>query len=261
MQFNVGFFLNFVFSPPAALLHGLAITVFAAIISMFIGVMLGGLLAMAGLSKFIPLRWFNQLFIGFFRGTPVLVQLVLIYFGLPSLMGGIDLFPPAIPFFGIDLSGALVAGIVTFSLHEAAYMSEIIRAGILSIDIGQWEAAKSLGMTPLLTMKRIIMPQALRVIVPPLGNQFNIMFKTTSLLSVIAVPELFHVADAIQSATYRTFEVYLGVAVYYIALTAIWTLIQRRLERRVSRGYCTGSSTAKVSQAQNVTQDQKVSRV
>jgi len=248
MQFNVGFFLNFVLSPPAALLHGLVITVFAAVISMSIGVVLGGLLAMAGLSRLTPLRWFNQLYIGFFRGTPVLVQLVLIYFGLPSLMGGIDLFPPAIPLFGISLSGALLAGIVAFSLHEAAYMSEISRAGILSIDTGQWEAAKSLGMTPKLTMRRIIMPQALRIIVPPLGNQFNIMFKTTSLLSVIAVPELFHVADAIQSATYRTFEVYLGVSIYYLAITAVWTIIQRWLEHRVSRGYGADTSAPKMPQ-------------
>jgi polar amino acid transport system permease protein len=237
MQFDLSFFIAFVFKPPPALLMGLVITIAAAVISMFLGVILGGLLAIAGLSRIAVFRWFNQIYISFFRGTPVLVQLMLVYFGAPYLMGGVDLFPPAIPVLGFVVKGALVAGIVAFSLHEAAYMSEITRAGILAIDTGQIEAAKSLGMSPVLAMRRIVLPQAFRVIIPPLGNQFNIMFKTTSLLSVIAVPEMFHVADAIHSATYRTFEVYLGVSVYYLALTGAWTFIQQAIEKRFARGY------------------------
>jgi polar amino acid transport system permease protein len=109
-------------------------------------------------------------------------------------------------------------------------MSEITRSGISSISPGQAEAAKANGMSRALTMRKVILPQAIRVIVPPLGNQFNAMLKTTSLLSVIAVPELYGVADAIHAATYRTFEVYLGMSVYYIALTSLWTVLQRRLE-------------------------------
>lgn len=238
MQFDLGFFLKLVFTPPPALVWGLSITVSATIVSMLLGIALGMLLAVAGLSRHAPLRWLNQLYIGFFRGTPILVQLMLIYFGIPYLLGGLDLFPPKIPLiFGATMPGALLAGIVTFSLHEAAYMSEIARAGILSIDSGQTEAAKSLGMTPFLTLRRIILPQAIRVIVPPLGNQCNAMFKTTSLLSVIAVPEMFLIADSIHAATYRTFEVYLGVSVYYLALTGIWTLIQRAIEARISAGF------------------------
>lgn len=236
VQFDMPFFLAFVFNPPPALLRGLVITIAAAAVSLLAGATLGALLGIGGISRFRGLRIFNQLFIGFFRGTPVLVQLVLVYFGIPALLGGIDLFPAVMQFPGFTISGAIVAGVVTFSLHEAAYMSEIFRAGIQSIDTGQNEAAKSLGMPPGLAMRRIILPQALRVIVPPLGNQFNIMLKTTSLLSVIAIPELFHVADAVQSATYKSFEVYLGVSVYYLVLTGVWTLIQGQIERRVARG-------------------------
>lgn len=232
--FDTSFFLRFVFSPSPALLKGLGLTVVAAVTSQVLGVILGCLLALAGLSRFGLLRGFNQSYLFFFRGTPVLVQLVLIYYGLPYLLGGADLFPPRVFIGPLWVQGALVAGIVTFGLHEAAYMSEIIRAGIQSIDEGQSEAAQALGMTPALAMRRIILPQAARVIVPPLGNQFNQMLKTTSLLSVIAVPELFRVAEEVQSATYKSFEVYLGVSVYYLALTGAWTIIQILIERSLS---------------------------
>ncbi len=236
MQFDFEFFVNFVFRPPSSLFYGLWITVSSTVVSMLFGSALGILLAIGGISRSVLLRAFNQGYIAFFRGTPVLVQLMLFYFGLPHLLG-VDIFPPVVQIGPLSLGGALVAGILTFTLHEAAYMSEIARAGVTAIDRGQTEAAKSLGMTPALTMRRIILPQAIRVIVPPMGNQFNAMFKTTSLLSVIAVPELLHIADAIHAATYRTFEVYLGVSLYYLALTGLWTLIQRRLENKISAGF------------------------
>jgi polar amino acid transport system permease protein len=203
---------------------------------MICGMALGGLLTFAGLSRLPLLRAFNVLYIGFFRGTPFLVQLALIYFGLPYLLG-FDLFPSSIPIGWLSLSGAVAAGIVSLSLHEAAYMSEIGRAAITAIDIGQTEAAGSLGMTPALTMRRIILPQAFRIILPPLGNQCNLMFKTTSLLSVIAVPELLHGASVLQANSYRPFEVYLAILLYYLALTAVWTVFQHWLEKKVSRGF------------------------
>lgn len=246
MAFNLPFFLEFVFTPPGALLRGLWITVYVTIVSMILGVGLGMLLAVGGLSRFRLFRVLNQAYIAFFRGTPMLLQIMLIYFGAPVLFGGVDLFPPNIIVFGfLNLSGAVLAGIITFALHEAAAMSEITRAGILSIDPGQAEAAKAIGMKPNQVMRSIILPQAIRVIVPPLGNQCNAMFKTTSLLSVIAVPELFLVADSIHAATYRTFEVYLGVSVYYLALTGIWTLIQNYVERRISRGFASPARKAR----------------
>jgi polar amino acid transport system permease protein len=122
-------------------------------------------------------------------------------------------------------------------------MSEIVRAGILSVDPGQTEAAKSLGMTSRLTMRRIVLPQAMRVIIPPLGNEFNNMLKTTSLMSVIAVSEIFRVAEDVNSATFKSFEAFLGVAVYYLALTSIWSIIQGRIERRLGRGTATSTVT------------------
>ncbi len=256
MPFDLHYFLNLVFHPPVSLLHGLWITVSVTFISMLLGIILGTFLALAGMSKFLLLRIFNQAYIGFFRGTPMLLQIMLIYFGTPVLLGGIDLFPPDIKIFNlIDLNGAILAGILTFTLHEAAAMSEIARAGIMSIDVGQSEAAKSLGMGPALVMRRIILPQAIRVIIPPLGNQCNAMFKTTSLLSVIAVPELFLIADNLHAATYKTFEVYLGVSVYYLILTAAWSIFQHWLEMRISRGFT--STNRKATKTQGETQPTK----
>jgi polar amino acid transport system permease protein len=244
LRFDFAFFFDILFRPPPGLLHGLSITVLTTIIAMILGIGLGTLLAIASLSRRWSLRLLSGSYVTFFRGTPVLVQIVLVYFGLPYLFGGWDMFPPSIPIFGvINLSGALLAGIIAFALHEAAYMCEIARAGIESVDPGQTEAAKALGMEPGLAMRRIILPQAARVIIPPLGNQCNAMFKTTSLLSVIAVPEMFLFADSLHAATYRTFEVYLAVAVYYLLLTFAWTFIQYAIERRLGRRYGSPSAT------------------
>lgn len=232
-RFDLDFFLHFVFQPSPALLAGLAITVYASVISQIVGVLLGIVSALAGMARNRFFRFLSGFYVWFFRGTPLLVQLFLVYFGTPYLLGGVDLFPNHVEIGFLDLKGAVLAGIVALSINEGAYMSEIVRAGILSVDPGQTEAAKSLGMTYRLTMTRIVLPQALRVIVPPLGNEFNNMLKTTSLLSVIAVEEIFRVAQAANSATFKTFEAYLGVAVYYLALTTVWSTIQGRLERRL----------------------------
>ncbi|AFT90496.1 amino acid ABC transporter permease [Paraburkholderia phenoliruptrix] len=232
--FDPSFFLKFVFSPSPALLKGLVATVVAAAIAQFLGTVIGFVLAIAGMAPNRIFRGGNQVYIWFFRGTPVLVQLVLIYFGLPYLVG-FDLFPAVMHIGPFEISGALVAGIMAFGMHEGAYMSEITRASITAIPRGQWEAAQAIGMTPGMTMHRIIMPQALPLLVPALGNQFNNMLKTTSLLSVIGVAEMFRVAEQLQAATFMTFEVYLGVSVYYLALTGLWTLAQHFIEKRLSR--------------------------
>lgn len=232
-QFDVDFFLRFVFQPSPALLSGLVITVVVAILAQLTGTILGSLSALAGMSRLGVLRALSGTYVWFFRGTPLLVQLFLIYFGTPYLLGGFDLFPREISIGFLDLRGAILAGYVALSINEGAYMSEIVRAGILSVDPGQTEAAKSLGMTYGLTMRRIVLPQALRVIVPPLGNEFNNMLKTTSLMSIIAVEELFRVAQAANSATFKSFEAYFGVALYYLVLTTIWSTIQGVIERRL----------------------------
>jgi polar amino acid transport system permease protein len=235
-QFDVDFFLKFVFQPSPALIGGLAITIYAAIIAQVAGVILGVFSALAGMARNPVLRGISGAYVWFFRGTPVLVQMFLVYFGTPYLLGGIDLFPNHVLFGPVDVRGAILAGMVALGVNEGAYMSEIVRAGILSVDPGQTEAAKSLGMTYRLTMSRIVLPQALRVIVPPLGNEFNNMLKTTSLMSIIAVEELFRVAQAANSATFKSFEAFFGVALYYLALTTIWSWIQGRIETRLGRG-------------------------
>ena len=238
LKFDVDFFLRFVFQPSPALISGLTITIYVAVFAQLVGTLLGTLSALAGMSRRRLLRAISAVYVWFFRGTPLLVQLFLVYFGTPYLLGGLDLFPRDVTLGFVNLRGAVLAGLVALSINEGAYMSEIVRAGILSVDPGQTEAAKSLGMTYGLTMRRIVLPQALRVIVPPLGNEFNNMLKTTSLMSIIAVEELFRVAQAANSATFKSFEAYFGVALYYLAMTTIWSAIQGRIEHRL--GVSTG---------------------
>src|SRR5262249_56028117 len=133
----------------------------------------------------------------------------------------------------VKLGGKSQAGIVALTLNEAAYMAEIIRAGISSVDVGQVEASKSLGMTYSHYMRRIVLPQAARVVVPPLGNEFNGMLKNTTLLSVIGVPELLLATQMVTSATFRVFELYLVVACYYLTLTTLWGVVQQWLATNV----------------------------
>jgi polar amino acid transport system permease protein len=232
VTFDWNFFLKFVFQPSSALIGALAITIYAAVIAQAAGVILGVLSALAGMARNPVLRAISGVYVWFFRGTPVLVQIFLVYYGTPYLLG-IDLFPSNIDLGWASLRGAVIAGIFALGVNEGAYMSEIVRAGILSVDPGQTEAAKSLGMTYRLTMSRIVLPQALRVIIPPLGNEFNNMLKTTSLMSIIAVAEIFRVAQATNSATFKAFEAYFGVALYYLALTTIWSILQSRVEKRL----------------------------
>ena len=232
LNFDVDFFLKFVFQPSPALIGGLAITIYASVIAQLVGVILGIFSALAGMAKNRILRGISGFYVWFFRGTPLLVQMFLVYFGTPYLFG-VDLFPNDVHLGVLALRGAVLAGIVALSINEGAYMSEIVRAGILSVDSGQPEAAKSLGMTYGLTMRRIVLPQALRVIIPPLGNEFNNMLKTTSLMSIIAVQEIFRVAQATYGVTFKAFESFLGVAVYYLVLTTIWSLIQGVIEGRL----------------------------
>jgi len=172
----------------------------------------------------------------------VAIQIAFLYFGLS--VTGIYRFPD-FSFGEFTVSGAIQAGIVALGVNEGAYMSEIVRAGILSIDRGQMEAAKSLGMPYGLAMRRIVLPQAARVIIPPLGNEFNNMLKTTSLLVIISVPELYVVfsrKNGSGSTSFHPFELFLAAAVWYLLLTTAWGLIQGRIERRLGRS--TGAGAA-----------------
>lgn len=213
-----------IFHPGHVFARALWATIFISVVSQTAGVGLGLLAALMRGSRIWPLRSVSGVYVWIFRGTPVLVQLFFLYtaFNLPIIHLGFW-----------TISSEIVTGIVALSINEGAYMREIIRAGIDSIDRGQMEAAKSLGMPYGRAMRRIILPQAARVIVPPLGNEFNNMMKTTSLVYTIGAYELF--ADAEQGYA-RTFQsdFFIAAAFWYLVLTTAWTFIQVWIERRLA---------------------------
>jgi polar amino acid transport system permease protein len=234
-QIDWGIVLSRLFQPDATFLGAVAMTVVIAVIAQALGVVLGVLSALAWLSKVRPLRLCSFVYTLVFRGTPIIVQIFFVYFGAAIFLG-FDPFPRTAHILFLTVSGSVVAGIVALSLNEGAFMSEIMRAGIMAVDAGQKEAATSLGMTSSLAMRRIILPQAARIIIPPLGNEFNSMLKTTSLLAFIGVYEMFLDADIHYSQSFRPAEYFLAVAIWYLLLTGIWSLIQIQVERRFNRG-------------------------
>jgi len=221
--------------PPSAfqdplLRAGLVVTIVVSIVAQALGVGFGLLAALGKMSKFAGFRWLADGYIWYFRGTPLLVQMSLLFFGL----GVTHIYDfPDIRLGILTISGAIQAGTLALAINEGAYMAEIIRAGIESIDPGQMEAAKSLGMNYSLAMRRIILPQAARVIIPPLGNEFNNMMKTTSLLQVISASELFFAFNQANARLFKPFELFIAASLYYLALTTIWSFIQSRIEARV----------------------------
>jgi polar amino acid transport system permease protein len=230
------YFVEDVFRPDPLIIQGLLLTVFISIVSQTMGVVLGILGALGKMAKALPIQVIAEVYIWVFRGTPLLVQIMLLYYGLG--VAGIYTFPDVAPL-GSFGTGAVQAGILALGVNEGAYMSEIVRAGILSIDPGQAEAGKALGMTYRRVMSRIILPQAARVIVPPLGNEFNNMLKTTSLLVIVGTRELFVTfsnKNASGPQSFHPFELFLAAAVWYLLLTTIWSIIQSRIERRLGKG-------------------------
>lgn len=203
------------------LLKGAGYTVLLSVIGMGVGVALGFGLALMRLSRSALLRWPAAIYVSAFRGTPLLVQLFLIYYGLPQ--------------FGLELPPLLAAGI-GFSLNVAAYASEILRSAIDAVDKGQWEAASVLGMSRGQTLRRIVLPQAARTAVAPLSNSFIGLVKDTSLAATIQVPELFRQAQLITARTYEIFTMYLAAAAIYWILSTVLATVQSRLERRASEG-------------------------
>lgn len=216
------------------IIQGVIITLLLSVLSQITGTVIGLVLYFMRRSRFAPLAWIANAYIWFFRGTPLLVQILFIYIAMPLMyiarpLRATDIFT-SIGFVGI-LTDSFVAGFIAFSLNEGAYMAEIVRAGIDSIDPGQMEAAKTLGMTYWLGMRRIVLPQAMRVILPPLGNEFNSMLKTTSLVSTIAVYDLLGAAEAIGSPIFRSLELLTVACFWYLVLTSLWAFVQSALER------------------------------
>jgi polar amino acid transport system permease protein len=226
-------FFDSILQPDKQILNGLFLTVVISVVAQFSGVVLGVFAALGKMSKVLPIRWLANLYVWFFRGTPLLVQLVFFFYGLS--VARIYAWPD-ITIGPLTVEGAVQAGIFALGLNEGAYMAEIVRAGILAVDPGQMEAARALGMTPGKAMRRIVLPQAARVIIPPLGNEFNNMLKTTSLLFVLSVVELYSVFEIKQGNSFTPFEYYLACAVWYLLLTTIWGFIQAWIERRLAKG-------------------------
>lgn len=206
-----------------ALLKGAGYTVFVAILSGGLGLVLGLFVCLGKISKKRIWRVLCSGYIDVFRGTPLLVQILFIYFGFPSLLQ--QLFGQPFPF------NPLVAGTVAFTLNAAAYIAEILRAGIASLGKGQFEAAESLGLSYFQTMRHVVLPQALRRMIPALGNEFVTLLKDTSLLSAIAVTEIVKEGRLYISRTYAAFPTYFAIALLYFVLTFLATRIFNRLER------------------------------
>lgn len=202
------------------ILSGIAMTLTVSLVSMFIGLVFGLILALFRSSKRWILRWPARIYISFMRGTPMLVFLFILYFGLPII--------------GIELS-ALTAASLGFGLNSAAYIAEINRSSLNSVDQGQWESAKALNLTYWTTLRKIILPQATRIAIPPLTNVFMNLVKSTSLAAVITVPELFQKTQIVVGRTYDAMTMYILVAMIYWGLCLIIAFIQERLELRFSK--------------------------
>jgi glutamine transport system permease protein len=201
-------------------LKGTLLTIGLSLASIFIGTILGLFIGLGKLLKNKLLAWPFNVYITFFRGTPLLVQILLIHFAV-------------VPLF-LNKTSPILAAILTLSLNAAAYIAEIFRAGIQSIDRGQMEAARSLGMNHVQSMQHIILPQAFKRMIPPLGNEFIVLIKESSLAALIAAPELMYWGRAMQGQYFRVWEPYLAAAVIYLVLTLSLSFLLNRLERRLA---------------------------
>ena len=205
----------------ALFLKGTAVTIGLTFGIVILGLLIGLVAGLAQLSRFAALRWISWLYIEMFRLTPLLVQLLWFYYALPMITG-------------IELD-ALSASIITLSLYGGSFYAEVIRGGIVSIDPGQNEAGLALGMTPTRVMRRIVLPQAIKRMIPPLMNQSIIQFKNTSLVSVLAVPDLLYQGQVAAMDTYRALEVYSVIgAIYFVVLLPL-TVVVKRAERHLAQ--------------------------
>lgn len=222
------------------ILNGVWLTIALTLVSMLVSTLLAIILASMRLSTNPVLTSISWVYVWLFRGTPLLVQVVLWgYLGLlyEKLVVGVPFTDIVFVAFDTNtLIPALVAGFLALTLNQAAYSAEIVRAGMLSVDEGQREAALSLGMSPLSTFRKILLPQAMRVIIPPMGNETISMLKNTSLLSVIAVLELYTQATLISSRNLYQVELLIVISIWYLTMTSVMSIPQYYLERRFGRG-------------------------
>jgi polar amino acid transport system permease protein len=217
-------FFDYLFNP--FILGGVVTTIWLTVVSLICGLALGFALALMRRSQFTLLKLLAKLYIWLFRGTPLLVQLIVIYTALPQM--------------GVRFS-VVEAALLGLALNEAAYLAEIIRAGIEAVPEGQTRAARALGMTEHQIMRHIVMPQAFKVIIPPLGNSVNGLLKTTSVTSVISMEELLRRTQVLIQEKFMVLELFAVAAIYYLLLTTLWDFFQRRIEKRF------GQSDARLS--------------
>ena len=211
-------------------LEGVSNTLIISVFTVLFGTILGVLMAMARMSKFKPLKWLATAYIEFFRGTPLMVQLMFIFYGLPMI--GVTF--PKISF--IPNFDRFAAGVVAMSLNSCAYVAEIIRSGIQAVDVGQMEAARSLGFHHREAMTLVILPQAVRNILPALGNEFVTIIKESSIVSVISIADLMFRAKGIIAKTYSSLECLAVVAIIYFLLTFLGGRLIALMDRRMSYG-------------------------
>jgi polar amino acid transport system permease protein len=235
-RFGWGTVAKYLFSD--LIIRGLGMTLGLTVVAMLLGTVLGVLLAICRISKNPVLSGFAAGYIWFFRGTPLLVQLIFFYnlsALVPQLSFGIPFAPPMWSTETNTLVTPMLVAILGLGLHEAAYMAEIVRGGLLSVDPGQREAGYSVGMTNYRVMRRVILPQAMRFIIPPTGNQVISMLKATSLVSVIAMADLFYTAQSIYNRTFETIPLLLVSVIWYLVLTTLLNIGQSFIERHYSR--------------------------
>jgi polar amino acid transport system permease protein len=217
-----------------SILTGLVNTVVMSILAMALGIVLGVVTAVMRLSTNPVLSWVARGYTWLFRGTPVILQLLL-WFNLALVFPTIGL-PGVWEMRTVDLMTPFLAALLGLGINQGAYTSEVVRAGLLSVDVGQYEAAKAIGMPRLLALRRIILPQAMRVIIPPIGNEFVGMIKLTSLASVIQYAEMLHNAQNIYYANARVIELLIVAGIWYVVVVTVLSLVQSRIELFYARG-------------------------
>ncbi len=231
-------------------MHGVLTTIYLTALCMVIGIVLGVVAAVMRLSPNPILRTASWLYIWFFRGTPLLVQ-VLFWYNIASLFPVLSLGIPFGPALVHEPANALVtpllAALLSLGLNEGAYMSEIVRAGIISVDEGQTDAAQSLGMSRLQIMRLIVLPQAMRVIIPPTGNETISMLKNTSLLYVASYTELLYSVTQIYNVNFQTIPLLIVASIWYLVLTSVLYVGQHYIERRFGRGFSRAEQASMLS--------------
>lgn len=221
-------------------MKGLGVTLALTVVAMVVGSIIGTIAALALLGSFRPGRWAAQTYLWAFRGTPLLIQLIFWYnlaYLIPKLGIGLPFMAPWVQWSTNDVVTPFVAALLGLGLAEGAYMTEIVRAGLLSVDARQHDAAKAIGMTPVQSFFRIVLPQALRFIIPPTGNQVISMAKATALVSVIAMNDLLHSVQLIYNRTYEIVPLLMVAVFWYLVVITLMYAAQSRLERRYSRGH------------------------